>query len=93
MLPWPLHQVARCFPVGACSPKDAWTVAREGRACGSPDTKWGRKLSGLGLQLVFASESTDFSSGLQRAYQVGSDFGGWRKKQEEWEAKRMKEDV
>ena len=59
--------------------------AREGRAVGSPDTKWGRKLQGMGLKLVFGKDATDFSSDLQRGYEVGSDFGGWRKKQEAWE--------
>ena len=84
--------VTRCFPVGTCQPKEAWTAAREGRACGSLDTKWGRKLESLGLKLSFASEATEFSSDLQRAYQVGADFGGWRKKQEAWEASAPEEE-
>lgn len=88
-----LLAVARCLPVGKCSPKEAWTVAREGRACGSTDTKWGRKLHSLGLQLTFAKEATDFSSGLQRAYQVGGDFGGWRKKQEAWEVEHGRKEL
>jgi hypothetical protein len=38
------------------------------------------------VELAVAEAVGELAAAMQRAYQVGADFGGWRDKQAAWEA-------
>ena len=77
--------VARCMPIYTCSPEMAWHVARAGRAAAGLDTKWSRSVAALGMRITILQHTRTLSEKLQRLYEVGSDFGGWKSKQLEWD--------
>ncbi len=78
-------KVAKCLPFDTCSPKDAWWAAREGRAAASEGTKWHRVLEKHSLKLSIMGLGGTLSEEMQKGYQVGGDFGGWKDKQAKWE--------
>ena len=80
-----LMKVANCLPFETCSPKDAWWSAREGRAAASEGTKWHRVMEKLNLKLSIMGLGGTLSEEMQKGYQVGGDFGGWKDKQKKWE--------
>jgi hypothetical protein len=80
-----LMKVASCLPFDTCSPKDAWWAAREGRAAASEGTKWHRVMEKHSLRLSILGVGDTLSTEMQKGYQVGGDFGGWKAKQAKWE--------
>ena len=86
-----LMKVAKCLPFDTCSPKDAWWAAREGRAASAEGTKWHRVLEKHNLKLSVMSLGNTLSTELQKGYQVGGDFGGWKTKQAKWEEEHKDE--
>ena len=83
--------MANCLPFETCSPKDAWWAAREGRAAASEGTKWHRVLEKHNLKLSLLGLGDTLSTELQKGYQVGGDFGGWKAKQAKWEEEHKDE--
>lgn len=86
-----LAKVASCLPFDTCSPKDAFWAAREGRAAAGEGTKWHRVFQKYNLKVSIMDIGNTLSTELQKGYQVGGDFGGWKDKQKRWEEQHKEE--
>ena len=55
------------------------------RQASSDGTKWGRVTTKAHMKFSILGLGETLSQELQKGYQVGGDFGGWKDKQKKWE--------
>lgn len=77
--------VRRIPPVNLAASSHSQLTVAVCRQASSDGTKWGRVTTKAHMKFSILGLGETLSQELQKGYQVGGDFGGWKDKQKKWE--------
>ena len=77
--------VRRTPPVNLAASSHSQLTVAVCRQASSDGTKWGRVTTKAHMKFSILGLGETLSQELQKGYQVGGDFGGWKDKQKKWE--------